>query len=77
MLPSTEQILQTALALSRDERVLLIEALIAAEEASPPFDEYWREGGQRLSAELESGAVQPIPWSEVRQRLRKRVGLDG
>lgn len=77
MLPSTEQLLQSALALPPGERALLIEALIAAEESSLPFDESWREVIQRRSTELDSGAIRPIPWSEVRQRLRKRVGSDG
>lgn len=75
MLPATEQLLQTALTLPPDERILLVEALLAAEEPSPPFDDRWREVVQRRSAELDAGAVQPIPWSEVRQRLCTRVGL--
>ncbi|MFO0927366.1 MAG: addiction module protein [Gemmataceae bacterium] len=74
MLPTTEQLLHTALALPPDERALLIESLLAAEE-SPPFDDSWREVVQRRSAELDSGTVQPIPWSEVRGRLRANVQM--
>jgi putative addiction module component (TIGR02574 family) len=75
---TTEQVLQTALALPVEERFELIEALIAAEQAPvPPFDESWRAVIQRRSAEIDSGTVQPVPWSEVRQRIRKAVGLDG
>jgi putative addiction module component (TIGR02574 family) len=77
MLPATEQVLQTALALPPDERFQLVEALFAAEQVPPPFEESWRAVIQRRSAELDSGAVADIPWSEVRQRLRRQVGLDG
>jgi putative addiction module component (TIGR02574 family) len=78
MAPSTEQLLQAALALSLDERDELIEALIAA--ASPPdmpsIDDAWRAVIQRRSAELDSGTVATVPWSEVRQRVHQRLGLD-
>ena len=77
MLPTTEQILHTALALPGDERFQLLEALIAADQVQPPFDEAWRAVIQRRSEELASGAVPSIPWSEVRARLRRQVGLDG
>ena len=77
MQPMTEQVLQAALALPGEERFQLIEALLAADQAQPPFDESWRAVIQRRSAEIDSGAVQEVPWSEVRQRLRRQVGLDG
>ena len=77
MQPTTEQVFQSALALPSDERFQLIEALIAAEQTPPPFDESWRAVIQRRSAEIDAGSVPEIPWSEVRQRLRRQVGLDG
>lgn len=78
MLPATEQVLQTALALPTEERFQLIEALLAADQAPPPpFDESWRAVILRRSAEIDSGEVAEIPWAEVRQRLRRQVGLDG
>ena len=77
MLPTTEQILHTALALPSDERFQLLEALIAADQVSAPFDESWRPVIHRRSEELASGAVPSVPWSEVRHRLRRQVGLDG
>ena len=77
MLLTTEQILQSALALASDERFQLIEALIAADQIQPAFDESWRAVIQKRSEELACGAVPSIPWSEVRQRLRRQVGLDG
>lgn len=77
MLPTTEQLLQSALALPSEERFQLVEALIAVDQAPPPFDESWRAVIQRRSAEIEAGTVAEVPWSEVRQRLRRQVGLDG
>lgn len=77
MQPATEQILQSALALPSEERFQLVEALIAAEQMPAPFDEAWRAVIQRRSAEIDSGAVSEVPWSEVRQSLRRQVGLDG
>jgi hypothetical protein len=43
----------------------------------PPFEESWRNIIQRRSAEIDSGTATEVPWSEVRQRLRRQVGLDG
>lgn len=77
MQPATEQLLQSALALPSEERFQLVEALIAAEQLPPPFEESWRAIIQRRSAEMDAGTVAEIPWSEVRQRLRRQVGLDG
>ncbi len=77
MLPATEQLLQFALALPSEEGFRLVEALIAAEQAPPPFDESWRAVIQRRSAEIDAGTVSEVPWFEVRQRLRRQVGLDG
>lgn len=76
MQPTTEQILQSALALPSEERFQLVEALIAAELSPPPFAETWRSVIQRRSAEIDAGSVAEIPWSELRQRLRRQVGLD-
>ena len=73
MQPRTEQILQSALALPSEERLQLLEALLAAEQILPPFDESWREVIQRRSAEIDAGSVTDVPWREVRQRLCRQV----
>jgi putative addiction module component (TIGR02574 family) len=72
MSPSTEQLLQSALALPEAEQVELIEALIAAlDEAHPlPLDAAWMAEIQRRSAEYDAGKVTPVPWAEVRARMR-------
>lgn len=76
MLAETEQVFQSVLALPSEERFQLVEALIALEQGQPPFDETWREVIRRRSAEIDSGTVRAIPWSEVREQLRRQVGLN-
>ncbi len=70
MTHSVQQILHSALALSDDEQLQLVSALLAAvdERGLRPFDDAWVAEIQRRSAEYDRGTVQPIPWSEVRQQ---------
>jgi putative addiction module component (TIGR02574 family) len=49
---------------------LLIEALDA--EAEEGVEDAWRVEIERRMAELDSGAVETIPWEEVRARLYRR-----
>jgi putative addiction module component (TIGR02574 family) len=76
MSPTTEQLLDTALALPDEERLELVEALLASFTSGeqPPFDESWREVVRRRSAELRSGQVTPIPWAEVKRQAREKAG---
>jgi putative addiction module component (TIGR02574 family) len=70
MSPSGEQLLQAALALPEEDRVELVEALIAAFDQGEerPFDDSWLPIIQKRSAEYDAGTVQPVPWSEVKER---------
>ena len=76
MSPATEQLFDAALALPDEDRLELVEALLASlqSEDRPPFDESWREVIRRRSAELQSGQVVPIPWDEVKRRGREDPG---
>jgi putative addiction module component (TIGR02574 family) len=76
MTPTVEQVLTAALELPDEDRLELVEALIVSFQPpdQPPFDESWREVIRRRSAELTSGAVVPIPWSEVKRRAREAAG---
>lgn len=71
-----ENLLNTALTLPDQDRLELVEALIASlqPEDRPPFDESWREVIQRRSAELRSGQVTPVPWAEVKRQAREKAG---
>ncbi len=76
MSDTTEQVLTTALGLPEDQRLELVEALIASLQPQdrPPLDESWRDVIRRRSAELQSGAVTPVPWSEVKRQAREKAG---
>ncbi len=76
MSPDAEQLLETALGLPDEDRLEFVEALVASLQAAdrPPFDESWGEVIRRRSAELRSGKVIPVPWSEVKRRARESAG---
>lgn len=76
MASTTEKVLTAALELSDADRIELIEALIDSLETSgdPPIDESWREVIRLRSAELASGSVAPVSWSEVKRRAREAAG---
>ena len=74
-----DDVLRTACSLDEPERVRLVDDLLStlsADEAAP-LDDAWLAEIDRRSAELDSGAVQTIPWSEVRRRARERANLNG
>ena len=76
MNPTTEQLVDAALALPDGDRMELVETLIASFQPvdQPPFDESWREIIQRRSAELRSGQVAPVPWAEVKRQAWEKAG---
>jgi putative addiction module component (TIGR02574 family) len=67
-----DHVLNDALLLPSGDRVELVEAILASlqPEDRPPFDESWREVILRRSAELESGNVTGIAWSQVKAQAR-------
>jgi putative addiction module component (TIGR02574 family) len=79
MNPTTEQLVDAALALPDGDRMELVETLIASFQPvdRPPFDESWREVIRRRSAELRSGQVTPVPWAEVKRATAGRDLLVG
>jgi putative addiction module component (TIGR02574 family) len=72
MAPASEQLLEATLALPVEDRLEIVEALLASlqPEDRPPFDESWREVIRRRSADLQSGQVTPVPWAEVERQAR-------
>jgi len=73
MSPGTEQVFEAALALPEEERLQLIDALLAAldQNGTPPLDEAWLAEVRHRSAAFDAGEVTPIPWSEVKERARR------
>ena len=69
---ATDELLRKALSLVEEEdRALLAGALIESlrGELDAGAEDAWEAEIQRRVRELESGAVETIPWSEVRERL--------
>jgi putative addiction module component (TIGR02574 family) len=76
MAPSRNEIFRSALALEQADRAeligLLIESLDSATEDG--VEVAWLEEIGRRARELESGAVQSIPWEVVRERFKRAPG---
>ena len=75
MTATAAKLARKALALSEEDRgeltAMLLESL--EEALDPERDAAWVAELERRNADLESGAVQGIPWEEVRRRLRSRA----
>ena len=69
---AVDQLLQAALRLPDEDQLQLVSALTAAMEERGlwPFDDAWLEEIHRRSAEYDAGAIQAIPWAEVKERAR-------
>ncbi|MGO9269365.1 MAG: addiction module protein [Terriglobia bacterium] len=65
------EILKEALALPIEARAALADSLLESvdSEIDEDAESAWRREIARRAAELDSGAVTPIPWAEVRSRL--------
>jgi putative addiction module component (TIGR02574 family) len=76
---TVDEVLNAAQALSSSERAQLIHALwgsVLPEDWVPP-DEDWIAEAQRRSEAYDKGELTASPWPEVRERARRRAGLDG
>jgi putative addiction module component (TIGR02574 family) len=64
-----------ALSLPTEARAALAEALFASLDEQPHDDvaAAWKSEIECRIAELETGAVSPLPWPEVRRRLFERA----
>jgi len=77
-MPTFQDILDAARALSAAERARLAEALW---EDLPPADwplpdEEWIAEAQRRSTEYDAGRMSAASWPEVQERARRNAGLD-
>lgn len=68
---TVEELLRQALSLDEKDRASLAGALIESlhGEVEPGAEEAWEAVIKRRVEELEAGAVETVPWSEVRERL--------
>lgn len=69
------EIFQSALQLAEDERVALAGLLLSQTDA--PADSGWEQAWgreiERRARELDLGAIQAVPWEEVRARLIRKL----
>jgi putative addiction module component (TIGR02574 family) len=76
MTPQVSEVLEKALALSTQERGLLIDHLIESLDEGPAEEgvgEAWAEEIKRRVDDIRSGKVEMIPGEQVRRRLAARL----
>jgi putative addiction module component (TIGR02574 family) len=76
---SVQEVLEAAQTLPVSDRAWLIQALWDTMESTdwaPPSDA-WIAEAQRRSQSIDQGTMTMSPWSEVRERARRKAGLDG
>jgi len=73
-----ESVLSAAARLSVTERLRLIDDLAATvpDDQPPVLSDEWLCEIERRSAELDAAVVEAESWSEVRERLFRKAGLD-
>lgn len=74
MTEAGQNLLDQALRLSAEERAVLAARLWASLEtdSDPGLETAWAEEIRRRLKRIESGEDQPVPWKEIRGRLRAR-----
>ena len=75
---SLNDIVAAARALPSSDRARLITLLwdnLASEDWCPPTEEWIREANQRSEA-IDAGQMTADSWENVRQRARRKAGLD-
>jgi putative addiction module component (TIGR02574 family) len=77
-MPAFDEVLGAAQSLPPADQIRLIGVLwdtMPVEQWPSPSEEWIREA-QRRSAEYDAGRMTAAPWPEVRERARKKAGLD-
>jgi putative addiction module component (TIGR02574 family) len=71
---SARELFEEAMRLGPEERATLMRLLIEAldAEVEEGVEDAWRVEIERRMAALDSGAVETIPWEELRARLYRR-----
>ena len=69
------ELFEKASVLSESDRATLAGLLIESleSEVDPDVEEAWRLEIERRMAELDSGAVETVPWEVVKARLLRRT----
>ena len=71
-------VLADAERLSDEDRIRLTQRLLSALDGppDPQAEADWSAEIARRSAEIERGEVTPIPWSELREAVTRKLGGD-
>lgn len=74
MSPDVSELLKKALTLPAEARAALATSLLDSldEAVDDSVEEAWEKEISKRVAELNSGAVTPIPWQDARRRLHAR-----
>ena len=74
MARSARELFEEVMRLDPEERAALMRLLIDTldAESEEGVEDAWRIEVERRMAELDSGAVQTVPWDELRARLYRR-----
>ena len=74
MASSARELFEEAMRLGPEERATLMRLLIDTldVETDEGAEEAWRAEIERRIAELDSGAIETVPWEELRARLYRR-----
>lgn len=75
MTQQTRELLQKVLALPEGERMALVRVLIESLDDASEVDveRAWEEEVSRRVADLDSGAVRTVSWTEVQERIAARL----
>ena len=73
MAADTKRLFEEACALPEDERIRLAERLLATVDdgTEEEIAAAWNAEIERRARQLDEGSVQPVPWTEVKQNLRR------
>jgi len=72
-MPATKKLIDEALSLPVEERVVIVDSLLKSlNMPDPVIDKKWIEVAKRRLEELRSGKVDPVPGNEVFDRVRER-----
>jgi putative addiction module component (TIGR02574 family) len=74
MARSARKLFEEAMQLDPKERAMLLRLLVDTldAESEEGSEEAWRAEVERRIAELDAGAVETVPWEELRARLYQR-----
>ena len=73
-----DKLLDQARRLPEEDRLRLVEALLSMGDgvAEPGTADAWAAEIARRSQQIDAGLVSPVPWSEVRESMKRRTSDD-